>query len=461
MKHRRLIAFLILAATLLPGSHAADAPASAWKLGTPTVSYWAGPGFPGVTAQTDATATQLSEGGWNLAWCNEKELDVLERHRLRGLPTDPLLPPAALEDPKQRGSLDALIARVRQHPALYAYHLTDEPGADQFPALGRLVAYLRERDPAHLASINLFPTYASNEQLGTKGNTVAAYNEHLRQYVEVVRPGLLSYDHYQFTNSADETGYFHNLALIRAKALAAGLPFLNIVQASNWVPGSAASPRAPRVPNADELRYLVYTTLAYGAQGISYYVYCCPNHEGGIASRADGAPTPPDHALKPLNREFVTIAKELQPMKSLGVFHTGMQPPGAIPLPKDSPFTLDPPAPALDYQPGDRVQGVLPGLFGTPGKADAAGTHVLVVNLGYKAERTVGLSGPAPLEVFDAARGQWAPIGGPRGRALTRGGRARGPRASRHPARGACGQIRDPTGDSVWKMSALVAMKVA
>lgn len=421
MKHRRLTASLILAATLPPASHAADAPASAWKLGTPIVSYWAGPGFPGVTAQTDATATQISEGGWNLAWCNERELDVLQRPGLRGLLTDPLLTPAALEDPQKRESLDALIARVRQHPALYAYHLTDEPSADQFPALGRLVAYLRERDPAHLAYINLFPTYASNEQLGTKGNTVAAYNEHLRQYVEVVRPGLLSYDHYQFTNSTDEPGYFHNLALMRAKSLAADLPFLNIVQASNWVPGSAASPRAPRVPNGDEMRYLVYTTLAYGAQGISYYVYNCPNHEGGMAL-ADGAPTPLYHALKPLNREFVTVAKELQPMKSVGVFHAGMQPPGAVPLPKDSPFTLDPPVPARDYQPGERVQGVLLGLFGTSEKADAARTHVLVVNLDYKTDRTVTLTGPAPLEVFDAASGQWAPIGGPRAELRLTGG---------------------------------------
>ena len=71
---------------------------------------------------------------------------------------------------------------MRAHPALYAYFITDEPNAAQFPALGRLVAYLRERDPAHLAYINLFPTYATNEQLGNTGDTVTAYREHLRQY---------------------------------------------------------------------------------------------------------------------------------------------------------------------------------------------------------------------------------------------------------------------------------------
>ena len=99
-----------------------------------------------------------------------------------------------------------LIARVRHHPALYDYFITDEPSAANFPALGKLVAYLRERDPAHLAYINLFPTYANNEQLGTKGDTVTAYREHLRQYVDIVKPGLISYDHYQFSVKGDNDG---------------------------------------------------------------------------------------------------------------------------------------------------------------------------------------------------------------------------------------------------------------
>ena len=61
---------------------------------------------------------------------------------------------------------------------------------------------------------------------------------------------------------------------VRQAAMDAHIPWLNIVQASSWTP-------AMRVPNADELRYLVYTTLAYGAQGISYYVYTAAGHDGG------------------------------------------------------------------------------------------------------------------------------------------------------------------------------------
>ena len=173
-----------------------------------------------------------------------------------------LLAPQALEHADLQQRLDELIARVRKHPALECYFIADEPSAAAFPALARLVAYLREKDPDHYAYINLFPSYADNAQLGTKGDTVTAYREHLRQFIEIVKPSVLSYDHYHFLKSGDGGHYFLNLGLIREAALQAHIPFMNIVQASHglsiWRPVST-----------DELRWLVYTTLAYGAAALA------------------------------------------------------------------------------------------------------------------------------------------------------------------------------------------------
>lgn len=400
----------VLAALPLP-SDAGEAPAPrTWEVGTPIVTYWAGP------SMTDATAQQMAAGGWNLVWCGEKELDVARQHGLRAQLTDGLLSPASLDDPARRQQLDALIARVAPHPALYAYFITDEPNATNFPALGRLVGYLRQRDPRHLAYINLFPTYASNEQLGNRGDVVTAYREHLRQFVDVVKPALISYDHYQFTTHGDSGQYFLNLALIRRAAQDAGLPFLNIVQACTWTPSM-------RVPQGDEMRYLVYTTLAYGAQGISYYVYCHPGHTGGIAN-ADGTPTALYPVLSKLNREFVAIAGQLQPLRSLGVYHAGMQPQGTEPLPADAAFALDPPLPAMTYKAPEPVKGVLLGTFGPAMSAgeNAKPTHAVVVNLDYAAEADIGLRGPEALELFDVTTGQWSPAANPAKLHLPRGG---------------------------------------
>jgi hypothetical protein len=224
----------------------------------------------------------------------------------------------------------------------------------------------------------------------------------------VVKPSLLSYDHYQFSKAGDTDQYFLNLAMARQASQQAGVPFLQIVQACTWAPSM-------RVPTPDEMRYLVYTTLAYGAQGISYYVYCSPGHTGGIAL-ADGTPTAIYHALKSLNREFVKIATELQPLRSLGVFHAGMTPPGTEPLPKGAAFRLDPPVPPMAYKNLERVKGMLLGLFGLAGKGDEPSkpTHVLVVNLDYQASGVTSLVGPGKLETFDAAKGTWSSAAGDR-----------------------------------------------
>ena len=388
------------------GAETREQAASAWQLGTPIVTYYAGPKL------TDAVARQMAEGGWNLVWCdNEAELDIAQRHGLRGqFPSHWPRLPRLLDDPAQRAKLDAMIDRVRNHPAFYQYFVQDEPSAADFPRLGRLVAYLRERDPQHLAYINLFPTIANNKQLGVKGDTITAYEQYLRQYLDIVKPSLLSYDHYHFAVAGDcsfgekvAEQYFLNLAMIRQTAKEAGIPFLNIVQACSWAPSM-------RVPTGDEMRFLVYTTLAYGAQGISYYVYCAPNHTGGI-TLPDGTPTPIYHALKPLNREFVAIATELQPLDSLGVYHAGMLPLGTKPLPKDAPFRLDPPVPAMPYENFKPVKGMLLGFFGPTDTGNMPGKsmHVLVVNLDYKAGNVTTLVGPKNLETFDATTGTWSP----------------------------------------------------
>lgn len=391
--HRDLTRFVSVLCTLLfapcLGMAQAQAPAGAsWRVGTPIATYWAGPSL------TDAVAQQMAEGGFNLVWCgSEKELDVAQRHGLRGHLTSGLFTPAALEDPKRREELDALIARVSKHPALYSYHLIDEPNATQFPALGKLVEYLRERDPAHLAYINLFPTYATNQQLATQGDVATAYREYLRRYVEQVKPALVSYDHYQFRLKGDGDQYFLNLALIRRAAQEARAPFLNIVQACTW------APETMRIPNPEELRYLVYSTLAYGAQGISYYVYAHPKHYGSLVS-LDGTPGPLYQAVKSYNREFVAIAKELQPLRSLAVYHTSLREPGCAPLPPDAAFHFDPiPTPVSP-------RGFLLGFFGTTEKP----SHAVVVNLDYTAAARTFLVGPGALQVFDATTGQWSSV---------------------------------------------------
>ncbi len=378
---------LIACALIAPiAAHAASPPVvKPWKADSVIITFWCPP-----PATDEALANVVAEG-YNLTWTPEAGLDVAGKHGLKAMLQDPLLVPETLDNPDARAKLDALIVRVKGNPALDAYFLRDEPSASDFAGLGKLVAYLRQRDPAHLAYINLFPTYADNKQLGTTGDTVTAYREYLRRFVEIVKPGLISWDHYHFFKANDGKEYFLNLAMVREQALAAHLPFLNIIQA-------CTIEKTWRLPNPDEMRWLVYTTLAYGARGISYFTYWGPREYGGLYQ--DGMRMPLADAVTALNKEIAALSPELMKLDSLGVYHAGSLPLGCEAVADSSPVRFD--------GAGDFVLG----LFGKHGNVSA----FMVVNrdYGHAADAKLHLAGGSHgLEEFDCASRRWNPCARP------------------------------------------------
>ncbi len=372
-----------------------------WKQKDFLITFWSPP------PADDKDLAAVAAEHYNLTWVPEEGLDRVASHGLRAMLTSDLLSPAVLDDPPRRAKLDALIHRVKQHPALEAYFLTDEPGAGAFPGLGKLVAYLRERDPRHLAYINLFPTYANEQQLGvnadqaararvgiplnfagvgTNDKTVLAYRDHLKKYLEIVKPDLISYDHYHFLKSRDGDQYFLNLALIREAALGARKPFLNIIQASTVEPSW-------RQPDASELRFLAFTTMAYGGRGISYFLYWGPQSQGGLYQ--DGKPSPLARAAAALNAEIVRFGPALLALESAGVYHTAPLPHGTNAVPATAPVQF--------AGPGEFVLG----LFGSGGKT----TAFMVVNRNYRkgARATLKVNLPGNrIEELDRRTGQWS-----------------------------------------------------
>ena len=355
---------------------------SAWTIGTPIVSYYRGPGLDPHSAQ------QYADGGFNLVWAEtHKQLDYAQQFGLRAMWT---------------GALDATtISEVKTHPALYCYSVADEPLPGDFAALGATVASLRALDPDHMSYINLAPSTVGNSAL-------------LDTYMTTVQPDLISWDFYQFRDYGDLKQYFAALTNARLASQAYDVPFLNMVQSAAW--GGAS-----RIPTGDELRFLNYTSLAYGAQGISYYVYFWYDHIGGF-SEGDGTATALYDDVKLINPEFVAIAEEIQALKSIGGYHLGDlpppydltddDPPNPVRLPLGtSPFTLSPAVPDTVYVELDPVEGMLLGLFDSASDQVADATYALVVNLDYTSGTTTTVIGPENLEVFDASTGVWTPTG--------------------------------------------------
>lgn len=221
-----------------------------------------------------------------------------------------------VDDQVARRNLTSLVAEVGQHPAVYGFYLIDEPNAALFPGLGKVASLIRELAPGKWAYINLFPNYASAAQLGTP-----TYGGHLDRFVELCHPTTLSYDHYAIMDDGSlRHGYWQNLEQVRATGLKNRIPFWNIVL--------TVAHFNYREPTAADLRFQVYTTLAYGGRGIAYFTYLAPAVGNYRMAPIDqfGNPTRTWDDLRNVNLQVGKLAPTLLRLSSDDVYHFGNVP---------------------------------------------------------------------------------------------------------------------------------------
>jgi len=432
---RWLLGLLVMVLGPLLMLHAAavraDSTVPAWTVGEPIFTYNTFPipdtvraklstsyGWPAdfdPTTLTPAIAEQAVAGGFNLVWINDlSQLAIAEHYGLRAQyivsghqPQNNLfypnstLWPAAADAP----AIDALIDRFKKSPAAYSYFIIDEPAANRFLHLAEIVAYIRKRDPGHLAYINLFPPEELTTDLAS-----ANYAEYLAEYIRTVKPALLSYDSYNLFAGNDKSLFLGNMQLFARAAAQSGVPFMTIVQ------GAQIGPRW-RLPTADELRFLTNAPLAFGARGISYFNYWSPlgPASGAIAPNPDGTPTSVFSALRTLAPQFKSVARYLSRLQWIGTYLKGYSawsmPRYMTPRPADASFDVTAVADTLRYTDGAPLKGILLGYFGSGCAQPSCATHVFVQNLDYTASKTYRISGPGPLSIFNAATGTWSSTG--------------------------------------------------
>ena len=118
--------------------------------------------------------------------------------------------------------------------------------------------------------------------------------------------------------------YFENLEIIRRAGLKYDTPFVYVLLS---VPHFSY-----RDPSEEDLRWQVFTALAYGARGIVYFTYVSPpetkDYEGwGEAIvTTDGQPTRKYAQVRQVNAEVKTLGATLLTLKSTGVYHTAPVP---------------------------------------------------------------------------------------------------------------------------------------
>ena len=194
-------------------------------------------------------------------------LDWAQKYGMKLIVTDPRGYAKAGKDgnpdANYADSVSAALRDFGNHPALFGFHVGDEPGAEFKNTFFECMKIHKKITPNLHPFANLLPHYPGAE----KWAGAVTWANYLDDYVKKSNADLLSYDCYMQMNPGDFGWwvYFRNLKLYREASLRNGIPFWNTLLSVGHF--------EYRVPNQDELRWQFYTSLAAGANGIIWYFY--------------------------------------------------------------------------------------------------------------------------------------------------------------------------------------------
>lgn len=221
--------------------------------------------------------------------------------------------------PEVQSAPESTAKRFKGHRALGGYYLRDEPPATLFPELAAWARRIQAEDSEHPCYINLFPNYATAEQLGAP-----TYQAHVDRFVAEVPVPFISFDHYPVVGNSLRGEWYQNLEIISAAARKADKPF--------WGFALSVAHGAYPVATVPHLRVQAFSNLAYGAQGLQYFTYWTLAstewnfHEGPILP--DGKRGVVYDRVKQVNAEVQGMRGVFVGAKVESVGHTGQPPAG-------------------------------------------------------------------------------------------------------------------------------------
>ena len=378
---------------IITNDGAADLPLPTGKF---RIGSWCGlPGDQVTQARMDEAAkaglTSIGGGcsGPFAADYNAKLLEYAEKAGVTVLVTDARIA-AALAGTDVDTNLQAAVSDFSKSKSLDGYFLGDEPGVGGFANIAAVQTKLAALDPAHFAYTNLLPNYASAGQLGT-----TSYDDYVNQFVTTVKPLLISWDYYPFlSNGTDMNGFFADMEVVRAHAVAAKTPFFQFIQSISY--------NGHRATSENEKLWEGTESLAYGAAGVSYFTYWTPPQAsesfGTGLIDPNGNETSQYAEATRINAKLAAWGKYLSVASSTSVFHGGGLPPGTQPRP----------AFAHAYVPNQSPVTV--GTFTVNAGADE---YVFLANRDYTNAVDTDVYVPATArgpEALDVATGAFAPM---------------------------------------------------
>lgn len=157
----------------------------------------------------------------------------------------------------------AAVKDFGSHPATFGFHVGDEPDAAMKEAFFACYRTQKEIAPQLFPYANLLP-YFSYTVARAGADTWPRY---LDEYATKSRADMIGYDCYTQLNPGRSgwDAYYENLRLYREASLRNGIPLWNTILSVGHL--------RFRCPNLDDIRWQFNTSVASGANGISWYFY--------------------------------------------------------------------------------------------------------------------------------------------------------------------------------------------
>lgn len=254
------------------------------------------------------------------------------------------------------------VKAMMDHPALFGYHIKDEPEVDDIPTIAAQVKAIGAVDSRHFCYINLYPNWA--------WGSIDGYMSKLTSYLSQVPVRFISFDHYPVMEvdgvSSLRREWYKNLEDIRRVSRARNMPFWAFALSLSHKLDGVLYP----IPTLAELRVQMFSNLAYGAQGFQYFTYW------GIYQNG---PTQVYDRVKKLNGELQSLSKIFLGADVTDVWHTGAD------IPYGTKALSAMPEGISSLSTGEK--GAVVSRVVKDGK-----TYIAVVNKDYKADMNLSVS---------------------------------------------------------------------
>ncbi len=228
----------------------------------------------------------------------------------------------AMSDKEIDAYIKEMIRQGGDSKSIVGYHICDEPSSLAFPKLAVAIEAVRKYAPGKMATINLYPNYATlwtldqvKSQLGTK-----TYDEYVEKAATILKPDMLSYDNYMVQLSMDQQNrkrmaqHYTNIMSVRAASLKYDIPWWNVVS-SNQIRFFTV------IPTLDNMMLQAYTSLAAGAGGVRWFTYWQAGYDYAPINKNEER-TNTWYSLREVNRHLSILGPIIKTLKSTGVYFT-------------------------------------------------------------------------------------------------------------------------------------------